>query len=421
MNFGKQEQGSKGRLWPLVVWGAGDLYFILSVIIAILFGILSPDLQKELHLSSGEVGVLGSVFFLSYGIAQFMAGALMDAIGPRWTLAGSGVLATVGLFLLSTAGSLSQACIAQLLLGVGLSTSYVGAIYLAGLWFPPQKFSLLSGVTQTSASLVSTVLILGMALSGALVSFRTIMGIAAVVVLVTALLMALVVHRPEGEVQAKGASGKARLHILDDLKKLMRIPQFWAATGFFSVTFGVLMAFSNLWNIPSILAYGHTLKLAAEMGAMIPLGCAFGAISAGWLAGKSAHPSRVARYFLVGMIILGAALVYGPVYSDPVIFGVIFGWGFFLGGSVLGFPLVSQHLEDSLKGTGFGLMASIAYIVSAVLQLIIGLLLEPVPSPGPALIQDFKFALTTLMVTLVAGFFASFWLEDRKDSTRPHS
>ncbi len=60
----------------ILVWGAADLYFILSVITAVLFGILSPDLQKELNLSSAQIGLLGSVFFLSYGIAQLFAGGL---------------------------------------------------------------------------------------------------------------------------------------------------------------------------------------------------------------------------------------------------------------------------------------------------------------------------------------------------------
>ena len=123
---------SRGIWRSIIVWGAGDLYFIVSVMTAVLFGILSPDLQKHLQLTTAQVGLLSSVFFLSYGLAQLVTGSLIDYLGPRFTLAGSAVIAALGLFLLSEASSLQVALGAKFLVGIGLSASYIGAIYLAG-------------------------------------------------------------------------------------------------------------------------------------------------------------------------------------------------------------------------------------------------------------------------------------------------
>jgi len=95
---------TRGFWRAIIVWGAGDLYFIVSVMTAVLFGILSPELQKHLQLTTAQVGLLGSVFFLSYGLAQLATGSLMDSWNPRVTLAGSAVIASGGLFLLSAAG-----------------------------------------------------------------------------------------------------------------------------------------------------------------------------------------------------------------------------------------------------------------------------------------------------------------------------
>ena len=80
---------AKGIWRAVIVWGACDLYFIVSVMIAVLFGILSPDLQKQLHLDNAQLGLLGLVVFLSYGLAQLVAGSLMDSWNPRLILAGS--------------------------------------------------------------------------------------------------------------------------------------------------------------------------------------------------------------------------------------------------------------------------------------------------------------------------------------------
>ena len=90
---------SKGSIRSILVWGSSDIYFIASVMIAVLFGILSPDIQKQLNLDTAQLGLLGSVFFISYGAAQLVAGGLMDALGPRLTLAASSIIAACGLFL----------------------------------------------------------------------------------------------------------------------------------------------------------------------------------------------------------------------------------------------------------------------------------------------------------------------------------
>lgn len=203
----KRDQ-SKGNFRSIIVWGSSDTYFIVSVMIAVLFGILSPNIQKQLHLSTTQLGLLGSVFFISYGVAQLVAGSLMDSLGPRLTLAVSALVATCGLFLLSVIGDFKMAIPAQLLIGIGLSTSYVGAIYLAGTWFPPERFSFVSGVTQMSANIMTAALVLIMALSGAIMGFRIVMrGMAFVTLVIGVLMFLLVRSAPAGR---DGSSGDSR-------------------------------------------------------------------------------------------------------------------------------------------------------------------------------------------------------------------
>lgn len=408
---------SRGSMRAIIVWGMGDIYFIVSVMIAVLFGIFSPNLQQQLHLDSAQIGLLGSVFFLSYGVAQFVAGGLIDSWGPRFTLAGSSVIAMCGLFLLSVAGGLKMAIVAQLLIGVGLSTSYLGAIYLAGTWFSPDRFSLVSGITQMSANIMTAALVQIMALSGALVSFRIITKYLGLITLVVAILMLIIIR--SAPVQAtQFAEGSQKGKFTTNLHRLVMIPQFWFATIYFSTSFGVLIAFSNLWNIPNQLAYGHSLQTAAIINSMLPLGGAFGALLAGWSADYLKCRSTVAKFFIGGMLLLGAVLVYGPAFPSVIAFLLLLLLGFFFGGAVLGFPLVGQYVQTELKGTAFGFMAMIAYLLSALLQYLVGALLGEVSTPGtPAAISDFKLALTPLIVTLMIGFICSWWLNDPNSSS----
>lgn len=409
-----KRNNSKGIWRAIIVWGTGDLYFILSVVTAVLFGILSPELQKHLNLTAAQVGLLGSVFFLSYGLAQLVTGSLIDLLGPRITLAGSAVIAAAGLFLLSEAGSLEVALTAKSLVGIGLSASYIGAIYLAGTWFPSERFPLVSGVTEMSANIFTAALVLVMAISGGFVSYGFVMRSLGLVILILGILIFIIV-RSAPQTSSETEKVSQETGYLSDVRTLVSIPQFWLGAIYFSAAFAVYLAFADLWNIPDQLAYGNSLETAAIMNAMLPLGGAFGAVLAGWFSDYLGRRSIVAKSYMGGMLTVSAVMIYGPTLPISIAFILLMILGFFFGGAVLGFPLVEQHIPPALKGRAFGFMAMIAYLLSALLQYIMGVILGLQPSPGtPAAIHDFKLALTPLIIVLVIGIISSRWLRDPK-------
>jgi sugar phosphate permease len=398
----------------VLIWGIGDIYFIVSVVVAILFGMLSPDIQKQLHLNETQLGILGSVFFLCYGLAQLVGGRLMDSWGPRLTLTISALITSSGLFIFSQAESFTQILVAQTLSGIGLSTSYIGAIFLASTWFTADRFPLVSGITQMSADLMAVIVIAGIVFSGILLlGFPFTMRCLALIVLCIALLLFVFVRGAPLAQQTAPVNKKAALW--SDMHVLISIPQFWLGTLYFSAAFGVLMAFSNLWNIPNQLSYGHSLQSASIMTAMLPLGGAVGSAVSGWLTALTKRGARIALFYSAGMFVISVVLIYGPLLSTSLTVLLLILLGFFFGGAVLGFPLVSQHMPATLKGTGFGLMATIAYLLSALLQYLVGALLgenAALPS-GITAIHDFKIALSPLVITLAIGCIGSLWLRDK--------
>lgn len=414
--------GSRVDFRAIAIWGSSDIYFVVSVAVAVLFGILSSDIQNQLHLSNAQLGLFSSVFFISYGVAQLAAGGLIDSLGPRLTLAVSALIAACGLLLLSISGDFEMAILAQILTGVGLSTSYVGAIYLAGMWFPKERFSLVSGITQTSANIMIAALVLILSLSGTFLGFRTVMKGMAFTTLVIGLLMFLVVRSSTSQQGEKTSGENQKSGFVHNVHKIARIPQFWLGTIYFSAGFGVLMAFSDLWIIPDQLAYGHSIDTAASMNALLALGGAFGAILAGWLSDHFGRRALVARFYIGGMLMVGAVVVYGPDFPTPIAFLILAVLGFFFGGTVMGFPLVGRYVPSELQGTAFGLMATIAYLVSAIAQYLVGALITGSNTPGTsAAIHDFKLALTPLIAILAVGFVCSQWLRDPAPSSEVKS
>lgn len=397
------------RIQPLLVWGVSDLFFIFAVTITILFGVLSPDLKNQLNLSSTELGFLGFAFFLSFGVTQLLAGGLIDSWGPRIVLTLSACVAAIGLFLLSVAGSFQQAFIAQIVTGAGLSTSYVGTIYLATMWFSQKYFSLFAGITLMSANVLSASLITLMALSNIVtINFRTIITALAIVSVIIAFLLFLIVRRSP---QSNLNSTTQTQNFWEDLFYLLHIPQFWLGTIYFCTTIGVYLAFSSLWNVPDSLAYGHDLKTATLMSATIRYGTALGSFLSGFISSYLNRCSVITKFYSSGALLTGMILIYGPLFPTAIVFILFALLGFFFGGAALGFPLVGQYIPSRLKGTGFGLMAAMGYLLSAFLEYIIGALLGYQEHPT---INAFTIALTPLVITLALGWLCTLWLRDIK-------
>lgn len=403
------------RVQPFIVWGISDIYFILAVTVTIVFGVLSPDLQAQLNLSSAQLGFLGFGFFLSFGVTQLLTGGLIDSWGPRMTLALSACVSALGLFLLSLADEFNHAFIAQIIIGAGLSTSYVGTIYLATMWFSQKYFSLVAGITLMSANMMSASLILTMALADAItINFRVIMTALAIVSLVLALLLSLLIRKsPSANQNSKATVQKS--NFWEDLSRLLYIPQFWLGALYFSATIGVYLAFSSLWNVPDSIAYGHNLKTATMMSATLRYGTALGSVLSGWIASYLSKCSIITKFYSSGALLVGMILIYSPAYPVPVVFLLFALLGFFFGGAALGFPLVGQYIPATLKGTGFGLMAAMGYLLCAFLQYLTGALLGyQVPSDSLPSIHAFKIALTPLVMTLALGWLCTLWMYDAK-------
>lgn len=397
------------KIQPILIWGISDLYFILAITVTILFGVLVPDIQKQLNLTTPQLGFLGFGFFLSFGVTQLLTGRLIDSLGPRVTLTLLASLAGVGLVLLSRA-EFNQAFIAQIITGAGFSVSYVGAIYLASSWFSKKYFSLLSGITQMSSNLIAAILIYLMVLTKSVtMDFRVVMLTLALIAFIMAILLFLIVRKSPNSSSKPVEKSSFR----EDFYKLFQIPQFWLGAIYFSATLSVFLAFSSLWNVPDSIAYGRDLETATMMSATLRIGGALGAFMSGLLASWLGRYSKIAQLYSTGALFLGALVIYGPVMHVVVVFLLFAMLGFFFGGSALGFPLAGQYIPPELKGTGFGLMAAMGYLLCATLQFLTGFILGTQISPGSLpTIEAFKVALTPLVLTLLVGWLCTLWLKD---------
>src|SRR6202795_4442149 len=126
----------------------GYARYVLAVMVGINFlnymdryvgAAASPLIQKEFHLSDGQVGLLGSAFLLVYAVAAVPFGYWADR-GVRKTVVGVGVaIWSIATLFTGFARSFPQLFISRAVLGIGEAGYYPAGTSMLSDYFPKEQ------------------------------------------------------------------------------------------------------------------------------------------------------------------------------------------------------------------------------------------------------------------------------------------
>ncbi len=396
----------------IVVWGLGTLFLGVGLLTAVMIGIVAEQVRDRLGVSEHAIGMLSAVFYIAYSIAQFIGGIMLDRLNPRWILGVSSLIAAVGCVLLANASSLGVTVTGRVILGIGLSTSFLGAIYLARIWFPPERFAVMSSISQLATNVILAVMLIGLSVTETIPPLHTAMVGMAVGYVVLGIAILLLVSRPTN-VDAK-AQGESEVGIARQLRMVMGVPQFWLGTAFFASVFGVLIAWNDLWGIMNQRAYGRTLEMATALTSTGAIAAGIGGLLFGWISDRLGKRSRITQITIWLLTITMALVLFLPRLPTPGVFILLFVFGFLLGSNILGFAQIGQHIPDNGQATAFGLMTSFGFLTGAGLDYVIGVLVGEAPPAGTDIaISHYRGALLPLLVVLGIGALCAIALKDR--------
>jgi nitrate/nitrite transporter NarK len=400
------------RAQAIIVWGLGTLFLGLGLLTAVMIGIVAEQVRDRLEVSEHAIGMLSAVFYVAYSIAQFIGGIMLDRLNPRWILGISSLIAAVGCVLLANATSIGLTVFGRVVLGVGLSTSFLGAIYLARIWFPPQRFAVMSSISQLSTNLVLAFMLIGLSVTETIPPLHAAMIGMAVGYVVLGIAILCWVSRPAAV--ATENLGDGEIGILSQLRMVVGVPQFWLGTAFFASVFGVLIAWNDLWGIMNQRAYGRTLEMATALTSTGAIAAGIGGLLLGWISDRLGMRSRITQFTIWLLTLTMALVLFLPRLPTPGVFVLLFVFGFLLGSNILGFAQIGQHIPDDAQATAFGLMTSFGFLTGAGLDYVIGVLVGEAPPVGTDIaISHYRGALIPLLVVLGVGAVCSIALKDR--------
>lgn len=321
--------------------------YFLSYLYRTINAVLSPYLVAELRLDATDLGLLTSVYFLTFAAFQLPLGMLLDRFGPRRVEAALLLFAAAGAGLFAVSDSALALIVGRGLIGLGVSACLMASFKAFVLWFPAARLPAVNGWVLAAGGLGALVATAPVEAALKLTDWRGLFVVlAGLSFLVAVTLLLAVPERDGGEAVAGDWRTQWR-----EMAGLFRSPVFWRIAPGAVLSQSSFLAIQGLWAGPWLRDVSGLDKLAAA-------NCLFWvavAMVAGFLGmGQLAY--RLTRHGIPPLAVSasGMALFMGVQLAILLDWGPLLplwiSFGFFGTSGVLSYAVLSQSFPLALSG-----------------------------------------------------------------------
>ncbi len=380
--------------------------------------VIAPYLSQEFSLGAERLGLLSSIFFYVFAAAQIPIGPALDSIGPRIVVTFLGMIGACGSLLFALGPSYNICLLGRGLTGLGMSGMLMGTLTVVANWYPPQSFATRAGLVValgTLGALVGTfplaVLVGHIGWRGSFVLFFAVNLILAIGVWAT------VRDHPPSSPVTPGLS-KEKFKVAEAIRMVLGTPSFWPISILTFFTIGSFLAILGLWGGPFLMdVFGMTPVGAGSILSWIAMGYIMGSPLVGWVSDRWALPHKKVVLVLLSAYLIPLGLF--STYLSPSSATLVVPAYFFLGLFASGIIVLMTHLKElfppQIVGTALTFNNFFAVGGAAVLQHLMGLLLERTPRIGKVYPLE---AYQGAFLLLLGGMVISLLLYSRVKSPR---
>ena len=400
------------------------LGYYLSYLLRTVNAVISPALTNELGLSAAQLGLLTSMYFLAFGLAQIPVGIALDRFGPRRVESALLWVTALGSVLFALGDSMASLGLARALIGLGVSACLMGALKGLALWYPPERQSSMTGFIMASGAMGALTASAPLELMMPLVGWRGVFWGIAVVAVLAALTLARSLPREE----ATGGQGDMR-EVLRSVGAIFMAPAFLRFAGSSLFFVGGFMALQSLWAVPWLMEVeGLDLAATARMLLLLNLGMLLGQLSIGVfgvrLVRRGVEPLRLLHVGYAGLLLVQAAIVFGvgPVAVKWFLLGALSAV------NSQAYLASASHFPREMFGRVSTSINLMAFAGAFVVQWGIGLVLDLLRANEWTMPAALRFAFAVLLVLQFISFLPLLprrwlgrWLPPWRRRARPRS
>jgi MFS family permease len=340
------------------VWGLGALLYLIAFFQRVAPAVFTDRLMAEFAIGGAALGNLSAFYFYAYVAMQIPTGLLADRWGPRRLLTAGTAMATLGGLLFAMAPNYAWAGVGRLLVGASVAVGFVSMLKLAGHWFAPRQYALVSGMALFTGVVGGVIAGVPLRLLVEAWGWRPVMLVSA---LLTAVLTLAIWWRVRDDPAEAGYASYFHggdhdpAPVLKSLAEVLAYRNSWLlALGPVGFS-GAVLTFAGLWGVPWLRqVHGLDARSAAAVTSTLLVAWALGGPLLGSWSERMGR--RKPLYLATGAVALaGWLLVVFAAPPLPVLVPLLAVTGFASGNIIIGFAWAKESVPLRLMGTASGI------------------------------------------------------------------
>ncbi len=406
---------ARSGILPWIYWSVAASFYLYEFFARVAPSIMEGTLQTKFVMNASEVGFVMGLYYLAYAPMQLIVGIALDRFGSKYLLSSAAIIAGVGCLVFALAQSTFTLGLGRIMLGIGSSFAYVGAVYVATVWFPRKRLALIMGMTAALGTLGAA---LGQAPLEATVQeygWRSAMYAAAIFGLIVAMLIVFIVpRRPQWFMKlAAIETPETKENMFSGLREVVSDGQTWLVAIISLLLYVPISTFGALWGDEYVsTAAGVSNTDAAWAMTMLFLGFAAGGPILGWISDK--FNTRRLPIFAGGALcaISMFMLLLAPQFPFWLTVVCLTLTGFFAGAQAITFAVSVEQHASFCKATAVAFVNFFVMLGGFLLQPTFGAVLDSTTESLTYTAGDYQKALVLLPVSLILGTVLCYWLKE---------
>lgn len=376
---------------------------------------IASDLQVAFNASGAMLGSIAAAYFYTYALMQIPTGILVDTVGVRRVVSIGSITAALGTLLFAYADSITDAVIGRVLIGIGIGVMFIALLKFNALWFHERHFATASGLSILLGNVGAILAGLPLVWAAALVSWRGIFVVMAVLTLALGGIAWWFLKDAPGPERQQVKQEPWQPSLLSVLGNRETWPALWPNIGIG----GTLFAFNGLWAVPYLRdVHGLSRAIAALHVSVLIVGFAAGAFFVGLASDrlKRRLPLLVGVsgvYVLCWLPLL--LLDHMPLVWSFLLFGLM---GLGASGFTLNWACVKEVNHPQLAGMAMSVVNIGAFATAGILQPLVGWVMDAawngVTVNGARVYSsdNYQAALTIFLLCSVIGWLGSLTIRE---------
>src|SRR3981081_796609 len=229
------------------------------------------DLMRDLAIGPEALGALTGAFFFGFAATQIPCGFLFDRFGPRRSVVGMLILATLGGAIFTLAPGWPVLLTGRVLMGCGFGVMLIGSMVVISRWFPPDRLATVTPFVRSIGLLGNLAATTPLAWASQAIGWRSVFGVAVLFTALAAVGVWLVVRdAPPGHPFLARTAEPPR-QMLQGLMEVLRNPRLRPILALNFCNYACTFTVQGLWGGPflrevhglSPIEAGHVLLVAA--------------------------------------------------------------------------------------------------------------------------------------------------------------